>query len=181
MNWATTHFAFNNRLNYLLVGYYDETTMKNLVTVYPISLDKGNTSIDFKGGLETAADANIPLSAELLNISNNELRIVANHPVLGMTRYYSLSDKVKLHFSYSDITKFDTLNITASNALSKASQTVAVEFDADPVPPQPDNGGGIKWYIIVIISVGVVAVLGVVLFFYIRAKKNRTDKASLLT
>ena len=128
LNWATSDYAFNNKLNYLLVGHYDKTSSKNLVTVYSISKDKGEVPIDFKGGVEIFEQVTSPLSVALLNISNNELRIIANHPVLNMTRLYSLSDQVKLHFSYSDISKFDTMTVTASNILSKASQTVAVEF-----------------------------------------------------
>lgn len=163
------------------MGSYDPTKMKNSITCYPISKDQKAASIDFKGGLDIDAVESVGLSAGLYNASNGQLIIVANHPAKTMTGLYQLSNQVRAHFSYSDINHFDTITVTASNLLSKANQTVAVEFESEPAPQPDDDNGGIKWYIIVIIAVGVIIILGVVLFFYLRARKNRTDKASLLT
>jgi len=128
LNWATSTDPAN-KLSYLLVGYYDLNVQTSIITCYPISRDNGTASIDFKGGVEIAISANNAISAEVLSLSSNgSLRIIANHPVLNLTRLYSLSDKVQVHFSYSDISKFDKITVTASNLVSQASQTVTVEF-----------------------------------------------------
>lgn len=68
--------------------------------------------------------------------------------------------------------------MVASNFLSSSTQRIAIEWNTGPQPGKD----GIKWWVIVLIAIGVLAVIGIVLVYYIRARKNRLQgKESLLT
>lgn len=74
--------------------------------------------------------------------------------------------------------KFDYINVTAGNYLSSANQQIKIEWNTGPEPGKE----GIKWWVIVLIAIAVLAVIGVVVFFYLRARRNRVQgKESLIS
>ena len=95
---------------------------------------------------------------------------------------YRVSDQVQLVFNYDQQGDFDSINVVASNLLSSSAQRIGITFEPNP-QPNPDDSG-LKWYVIVAIAVGVLLIIGVAAFFYIRSRRNRqkeADKQSLLT
>jgi len=97
----------NNRLNYIMVGYYDTLINKTSLACYKISSDNSTQSIDFKAALEISSNGQVQPSAYIFNNSKGDLRIIATHPMSGKTVLYSLSDKVRVTFHYSDISHFE--------------------------------------------------------------------------
>lgn len=183
LNWATSlPFSTIGKENYLAIGYYDLARMITSVTLYPIAepnFEKPRL-VAFFSALELIGPINNP-SAFLFNSSKNDVRLVTNYPVSNTTTLSTLSHTVYLLFNYDKKGQFDSIDVNASNLLSSSTQKVTIDWDAEPTPaPEPDDEGGLEWYVIVAIAVGVLLIVLVALFFYMKARKNRKTKDSLL-
>lgn len=186
LNWAhTLPFSDNGKENYLLVGYYDLAKSIESLAVYPIGepdFHKVNT-INFFSSVEIVGPLRSP-SAFLFNSSKKDIRMATNYPLAKLTTLSTLSHTVNFIFSYDKKGTFDSIVVNASNLKSSSVQKVSIDWDADPTPPgptpEPDDGGGLEWYVIVAIAVGVLLIVVIALFFYLRARRNRLKKDSLL-
>lgn len=180
LNWAQSqYFADGSQRSYFMAAIYDATLKNTAYTLYRLSTKETNATQHFKGALSVEPSGNNQLPAlNIYTTMSKDTLVWLYHPKMGKTTLYKIQEKLKLSFNYGSIDQFGYIDVVASNYLSSSTQRIAIEWNTGPQPGKD----GIKWWVIVLIAIAVLAVIGVVLVYYIRARKNRLQgKESLLT
>lgn len=92
-------------------------------------------------------------------------------------KLYNLSKNVFLTYNYDEKQNFSEIRVSAANAYGSTARVVQVSFESNPVPH-----GGMAWYIILVIVLGILAIIGIGVFLFIRYKKKQSiSKDSLIS
>lgn len=105
------------------------------------------------------------------------MRVVVSGSESKSVELFNLSKNVYITYRYNTQQDFDSIRIIATNAYGSSSRNVEVSFEKNPITP-----GGLAWYIILVIVLGVLAIVGIGVFLFIKYKKKQgASKDSLLS
>lgn len=178
INWAQGLVYESTTDNFILVGH--KNSFEIALGLYPLTHKTSEVGHERMIGAVESKIVNSQVNndfAALLFRTGNEMRVVVSSNDAPNTQVFNLSKQVFLTYNYDNTPNFDTLDLVATNAYGSTSRPIIVTFEANPVPHS-----GLAWYIILVIVLGVLAVVGIGVFLFIKYKKKQgLSKDSLLS